>query len=171
MPTQSYTFNQLKDYIEKNGVVNVKGNKLIQLKNTKSDYVDRFSIIYLSDTNKIMFQYDSTSRTSSGVTCAINFEIGPKTTKTEISAVYQVYENSKFQFGVMQTASLILKEYQSSKDIDFSYITPTDTNLQAPEDQEYFNACLRLAFSVWDEMLLDTVGLQMKNLGFTSYKG
>lgn len=164
----SSNYKKLKTYINKNGGLNSKGNRVIQL--SSKDYEGNEVTWFIacdSGTNFVFgYQYTEAVSLSSGTYEAetdivMNVNV-PKS--AYVNPGYGLYIASE---GVEAEAKFKAATYTGNKNVKFS-ITRSSGGVTNEDIQDTANAYLKHAFAGW-ETLLKRAGVSMKKIGFTKY--
>jgi hypothetical protein len=144
----------LKQFINQNGDTNAEGNKLISYKPNEYTYV----IVYNEQNDELQFIVASSSY---ALTMVMKSEDNTSTLQVDYT-----FTNGKSGFpatGYIEPAT-----YTSNQSVSFTLaksLFDTEKDLQ--------NACnslLRLGFTGWEHLLLTKLGMDLNNIGFTSYQ-
>ena len=156
-------YEKLRIYILSYGGTNADGNKFIKKTENVNGSLFTSAIIYEKATDQYLFMMSvEDGRSVSVVQMTVNVL---KSGHVQPEYVF-VYENAGIAF---QTKALIpVGTYTGNDDIYFDVINTTGS-LSSSQMQTLSNQALKAAFSGWELLLYDYVGISLKDLGFTSY--
>ncbi len=162
-PTMEDYYEKLRIYILSYGGTNADGNKFIKKTENVNGSLFTSAIIYEKATDQYLFMMSvEDGRSVSVVQMTVNVL---KSGHVQPEYVF-VYENAGIAF---QTKALIpVGTYTGNDDIYFDVIKTTGS-LSSSQMQTLSNQALKAAFSGWELLLYDYVGISLKDLGFTSY--
>ena len=162
-PTMEDYYEKLRIYILSYGGTNADGNKFIKKTENVNGSLFTSAIIYEKATDQYLFMMSvEDGRSVSVVQMTVNVL---KSGHVQPEYVF-VYENAGIAF---QTKALIpVGTYTGNDDIYFDVINTTGS-LSSSQMQTLSNQALKAAFSGWELLLYDYVGISLKDLGFTSY--
>ena len=155
--------NTLKNCITKYGKVNSNGDRYIKWTNSDTNGTYEYGIVYEKSTDKLEF---ISSVDASGAESVINMYIEAGNSgkvSPEYIIVFDYYDAYCKAYTSFNAAS-----YTKNDTVYFN--VENANGLSATYIQKLANADLRLAFSGWNVLLIQETGLQLCDIGFTSYK-
>jgi hypothetical protein len=148
----------LKNYISQNGSTNSDGNKYISY--TDSGFTS--SIVYIAQSDVLKFTSENNTSTLSIVMSSAN-------NTATLEADY--FWGTATTTALRGTCSLEPTTYTSNQTITFTFTEGSylsDETMQA-KYQQLCNKALTVGFTGWELVLLTNLGMDLKNIGFTSY--
>lgn len=153
----------LKNYITKYGKANSDGNRYIKLSHSQDGGTFDFGIVYEKNTNKLHF---ISLVDSSGAKSSVSMYIGTENSgkvSPEFIIVFD-YDDAYCEADASFNAAAYTQN-------DTVYFNVKDSNgLGVAYIQKLANSALRVAFRGWNLLLVEETGLQLSDIGFTSYK-
>ena len=151
-------FESLKNYILNNGMTNSSGNKFIRFSSDNNI----FGIAYDGQGFDFIFTQDD-----NGVESSIAMYI-KSPNKSNLYPEYIIIFKDYGESAVAST-SLSPSNYEKNDRLYFNVSNSTGY-INNSNVQNAANSALRLAFTGWDILVSDQVGMKLSDLGFTSYK-
>jgi hypothetical protein len=153
----------LKNHITKYGKVNSDGNRYIKLSHSQDGGIFEHGIVYEKNTNILKF---ISSVDSSGAESVVSMYIGTENSgkvSPEFIIVFDYYDayckaEASFNAASYTQNDTVYFNVENSNGLGTTYI------------QKLANSALRVAFSGWNLLLVEETGLQLSDIGFTSYK-
>lgn len=169
-PSTVTSFNKLKNYIITYGGTNSDGNKFIKQGYYNDDYIMYAAAIYNAKTNKITFLYTQERRYSTGFDATFKFEMGPNQTSTQVETIQIYYQYNEAVVGGGAYANLNIRSFTKNTDVNFRFDSSSSASMRDPEFSDLIDEEFQYVFELWDTYIRETVGVSMRDLGFTSYK-
>lgn len=151
-------FESLRKYILNNGMTNSSGNKFIRFSKDNNN----FGIVYDGQGFDFIFTQED-----DGVKSSIEMYVkAPNKSKLypEYTVIFENYGES-----AVASTSLNPSNYEKNDRLYFNVSNSTG-DIDNSNVQNVANSALQLAFTGWDILVSDQVGMKLSDLGFTSYK-
>lgn len=151
-------FESLRKYILNNGMTNSSGNKFTRFSKDNNN----FGIVYDGQGFDFIFTQED-----DGVKSSIEMYVkAPNKSKLypEYTVIFENYEES-----AVASTSLNPSNYEKNDRLYFNVSNSTGY-IDNSNVQNVANSALQLAFTGWDILVSDQVGMKLSDLGFTSYK-
>ena len=163
-------FDKVKSFIDKNGYTNQSGNKVIVYSAEDEEYTYDYGIAYDKKSGKLQFLYLGDRKYSTGFEHSLSMEISKTSTSTTATNAILYYEYNEPIGAAVATSSIQMSKFTSSTKLSYTFSKDSTANMKNQSIKNLLDAELQVAFQVWNEMLKSTVGVTMRDLGFTSYK-
>ena len=164
------SFDKVKSFIEKNGYTNQNGNKVIVYALEDEEYIYNYGIAYDKKNGKLDFVYLCERKYSTGFEVTISMEVGKTSTSTTATDTIIYYEYNEPLGAAVATSSIQMSKFTSSTKLNYSFSSDSTSNMKNQNVKDLLNAELQYAFEIWNAMLKSSVGVTMRDLGFTAYK-
>lgn len=161
-PTMADYYAELKTYIKKYGYTNSSGNKFISKSVYSGGTEFTYGIVYETRTDTYSFIMTMDNGTSQS---SVAMDVNVLRDDYVYPEFIYVYEDAGAAF---RTEACFSADLYYGQDVTFT-ITGTTGHFSTSTMRELSNTALQLAFTEWNALLLDTVGITLYDLGFTSY--
>ena len=159
--------NKIKSYIKQNGFINGNGNYTIQQSLYGDNYDNYFLMIIDSDTDELLFQLNTNKSSNDFLTVVLILDLSsPTETMKYVDAFY--YDTTS-NYPVIEGHTYVGQNYHDELDNASFYIDYNSTAIDKYTATNIFSSSNQLAFSVWNEMLNEKLGMNLGAIGFTKY--
>ncbi|MBO5522210.1 MAG: Ig domain-containing protein [Roseburia sp.] len=149
----------LKNYIDKNGTLNSKGNRFIKRIDINDGYTYTEGIVHELQTDKLCFIYSSESADSNS---AITMYVDNNVASPQYTIVF-----TNYYLAATAEATFDASQYSKNDTVYFELLS--GVGLNEADIQKVANAELKVAFSGWELLLYQKLGFRLKDIGFTEY--
>ncbi|MBQ2801849.1 MAG: Ig domain-containing protein [Lachnospiraceae bacterium] len=161
--TPAENLNILKAYIVLYGSVNSNGDKYIEREDSMDGNKYKTGIVYIKEKDKLQFIYYGVSdKYKRAMNMYVDFNEGVGVSPEYILTFQNV------NIGCRARATFDATKYNQNDTVHFELIT--GIGLSEDDIQDVANAELRASFAGWNLLLVEKTGLQLSDIGFTSYK-
>lgn len=162
--TPAANLNKLKEYIVLCGSVNSNGDKYIEREDSTDGAQYIMGITYVNESDKFQFYYVRNSG-DKGLG-AINTSVEIRNYNV-VSSEYAFY-CKKYYMGFVGQTTYNAENYNPDNAMYFEAINRV--GVTAEDAQRLANAELKSAFAGWNFLMYSRTGLQLRDIGFLSYK-
>lgn len=159
--------NKIKSYIKQNGFINGNGDYTYQHTEYSDDYNYYFLMIVNANTDKLSFKVNMDDAQTDDLINGITMDLSNPTNIVKYVDAYR-YEKG-YDYSVVGGHAYVGANYHDNDNNIAFYIDYNDIDANEPSVIELFDALSSYAFSMWNEMLNDELGMNLGAIGFTKY--